>query len=96
MVNEYTYRTIDIERRGVGRRYTWLPVDSLDRSSFTIDCTGAYVRPAMYDIRPGDIVRWREGAVLVEGVIGHVDVGSESFAATIEQAHPLPPETFCP
>jgi len=29
-------------------------------------------------------------------VIGHVDVGSESFAATIEQAHPLPPETFCP
>jgi hypothetical protein len=47
MTFEQSYRTIDIERRGYGRRYTWLPVDQLSRDAFMIDCTSTYTRAEM-------------------------------------------------
>jgi hypothetical protein len=96
MSHEKVYRTVDIDRRGYGRRYTWLPVDSLSRQGFSIDCTDAYIRPDMIDIRPGDIVRWKEGDRKIEGTIIEVQRNHNTFLARVEDAHPLPPEVFYP
>ncbi len=96
MTNGQSYRTVDIERRGYGRRYTWLPVDGLSRESLTIDCTGAFIRPEMIDIRPGDIVRWREGERLVQGLIAEVYREGLLLLARIERPELLPPEAFYP
>ncbi|MBC8162127.1 MAG: hypothetical protein H7Z42_13020 [Roseiflexaceae bacterium] len=96
MLNEKPYLTIDIERRGYGKRYTWLPVDQLTREGFVIDCEHAYVRPQMYDIRPGDIARWREGERLVEASVAQVSYEGERIHVQVEGAHPLPPEAFHP
>jgi hypothetical protein len=93
---EQIYRTVDIERRGYGRRYTWLPVDTLTNTELVIDCAGAYVTPEMIDIRPEDVVRWRDGKRWVEGRIGEVQRDGALLRAQIEDAHPLPPETFFP
>ena len=40
------YLTVDIERRGYGRRYTGFPVDSLSREGFSIDFNGQIHVPA--------------------------------------------------
>jgi hypothetical protein len=96
MASEKVYRTVDIERRGYGRRYTWLFVDQLTRQGFSIDCSGAYTRPDMFDIRPDDIVRWREGERLVEGRIVEVHRDPDALHAVVADVHPLPPDSFFP
>jgi hypothetical protein len=96
MGRELIYRTIDIERRGYGRRYTWLPVDELSHTELMIECADGYVRPDMLDIRRDDVVRWREGERLVEGRIAEVQREGTILRAQIEDAHPLPPESFYP
>lgn len=96
MTTETPYQTVDIERRGIGRRYTWLPVDTRSREAFSIDCSGAYVRPEMYDIRPGDVVRWREGERLIEGVVGAVQRVGEQIDVRVDGAALLPVEAFHP
>ena len=93
---QQSYRTVDIERRGYGRRYTWLPVDLLTRESFSIDFTGAYVRPEQIDIRPGDIVRWREGDRYVQAQIAEVRREPNALHVRFEHVVPLPPEAFYP
>jgi hypothetical protein len=96
MSAEQIYRTIDIERRGYGRRYTWLPVDSLTRDEFMIDLQGSYTTPAMLDIRTDDVVRWREGERYIEGRIGEVIREAARLIGQILDAKPLPPESFFP
>ena len=96
MSQEQSYRTVDIERRGYGRRYTWLPVDELSHQAFMIDLTSTYVRPEMLDIRPNDIVRWREGERYIQGRITGVQRVDGRLQAQIEDAQPLPPEAFYP
>lgn len=86
--------TITIERRSYGRRYSELPVDLIDRDGFVIDCAGAYARPEHYDLRVGDIVRWRQGERVIEATIAAVDRGAERLHATLSGAHPLPPDFF--
>jgi hypothetical protein len=93
---EQAYKTIDIERRGYGRRYTWLPVDSLTRDAFMIDLQGAYTTPAMIDIRTDDVVRWREGERYIEGRVGEVIREPARVIGQILDAKPLPPESFFP
>lgn len=65
-------RFVDIIRRGYGRRYTWLPVDQLDRDGLAADFSGAYLRPDQIDIRIGDIARWREGEVYFQALVEQV------------------------
>jgi hypothetical protein len=96
MNNAQSYRTVDIERRGYGRRYTWLPVDSLSRDGFTIDCTGAYLRPEHFDIRVGDVVRWREADRLLQGSVAEVRRHDLLLEARVELVELLPPEAFYP
>jgi len=91
-----SYRTVDIERRGYGRRYTWLPVDSLNREGFAIDFTGAYIRPDQIDVRPGDTVRWREGERQVQAQVAEVRREPEMLHVRFEQVTPLPPDAFYP
>jgi hypothetical protein len=90
------YLTVDIERRGYGRRYTGFPVDSLSRQGFSIDFTGAYMRPEMVDIQPGDTVRWRDGERLVQATVAEVRREDLILHVSVEGAVPLPPEAFFP
>jgi hypothetical protein len=91
-----SYRTVDIERRGYGRRYTGLPVDLLNREEFSIDFTGAYMRPEMIDIRPGDIVRWREGERTIQAEVAQVHREAYLLRIRLENASLLPPDAFYP
>lgn len=93
---QHSYRTIDVERRGYGRRYTWLFVDSLSRDEFSIDFTNAYITPAMIDIQPGDTVRWKDGEYQIQAQVREVQRGELSLHATLENAAPLPNEEFIP
>jgi hypothetical protein len=90
------YLTVDIERRGYGRRYTWLPVDQLSHSNFLIDCTGGYIKPEMIDIRRDDTVRWREGERLIEAYVTEVVREDRTLHVRMDGTHPLPPEAFYP
>ena len=90
------YLTVDIERRGYGRRYTGFPVDSLSREGFSIDFNGAIMRPEMVDIQPGDTVRWREGERLIQGVAAEVRRDDLWLYVRVEGVTPLPPEAFFP
>lgn len=93
---QQSYRTVDVERRGYGRRYTWLPVDELSREEFAIDFTDAYIRPEMIDIQPGDIVRWREGERQIQAKVATVTREALMLRVRLEGAAPLPPDAFYP
>ncbi|MEI6179724.1 MAG: hypothetical protein WCP31_03145 [Chloroflexales bacterium] len=86
--------TVIVFRRSYGRRYTDLPVDSVDRDGLLISCAGTYMRPEHYDLRPGDIVRWRDGERYVEAVISAVRRADHTVQVDLAEAHPLPPEFF--
>ena len=90
------YLTVDVERSGYGRRYTGLPVDTLTRQGFSIDFTGAYMRPELVDVRPGDVVRWRDGERLVQATVAEVRRESLALHVSVEGLTPLPPDAFFP
>jgi hypothetical protein len=90
------YLTVDIERRGYGRRYTGFPVDSLSREGFSIDFSGSLMRPEMVDIRPGDTVRWREGERLIQALAAEVRRDDLWLHVSVEAVTPLSPEAFFP
>ena len=90
------FLTVDIERRGYGRRYTGLPVDTLTRQGFSIDFAGAFTRPEMVDIRPGDIVRWRDGERQVQGTVAEVRREDAALHVSVAGLTPLPPDAFFP
>lgn len=91
---EQNYSTIDVERRGHGRRYTGLFVDSIDQEGFTIDCSNTYMRPHMFDLRTGDIVRWKQQDRYVQGRITMVTRNGEIISASLEHIELLPPDFF--
>ena len=93
---ERPYLTVDVERRGYGRRYTGLPVDILSRQGFPIDFTDAYMRPELIDIRLGDIVRWRDGERLVQATVAEVRREELQLHVSVEGLTPLPPDAFFP
>jgi hypothetical protein len=90
------FLTVDVERRGYGRRYTGLPVDVLSRRGFSIDFNGAYMRPEFIDIQPGDLVRWREGERRVQATVAEVRREDSALHVTVEGLTLLPPDAFFP
>ncbi len=88
--------TVDIDRRGYGRRYTSLPVDELRQDGFSINFEGAYIRPEHIDVRVGDVVRWRKEDRWMQGCV--VEVRREALAlhVTLADVAPLPPDAFFP
>jgi hypothetical protein len=95
-MDDRPYLTVDIERRGYGRRYTGLPVDTLSREGFSIDFSGAYMQPELIDIQAGDIVRWRDGDRLVQAFVDQVRREDSTLHVSIAGLTPLPPEAFFP
>ena len=93
---ERPYRTVDVERRGYGRRYTGLPVDTLSREGFSIDFTGAYMRPDWIDIQPGDVVRWREGDRQLQAQVAEVRRAEATLDVRVTGTTLLPPDAFFP
>lgn len=86
--------TVSVFRRHYGKRYTELPVDQIDTSGLRIDCRETYMRPELYDLRPGDIVRWRQGGRYIEAEISAVTRDDSAVHATFTGVHPLPPDFF--
>jgi hypothetical protein len=86
--------TVDVFRRGHGRRYSLLPVDQLDREGFVIDCGVGGLRPEHFDLRQGDIVRFAQGERYVEATIASVSRDSQHLRAVLVDALLLPPEYF--
>jgi len=86
--------TVSVFRRSYGRRYTDLPVDGLERDSFTIDCSGSSMRPELYDLRAGDLVRWRQGERFVEATIDTVRRDGAQLHVALRDAHLLYAEYF--
>ena len=88
--------TVDVDRRGYGRRYTSLPVDEIRRDGFSIRFEGAYIRPEHIDVRLDDIVRWREGGRLFQGRVIAVRREAQALHVTLTDVVPLPPDAFFP
>ena len=88
--------TVDVDRRGYGRRYTSLPVDEIRPDGFSIRFEGAYIRPEHIDVRLDDIVRWREGGRLFQGRVIDVRREAQALHVTLTDVAPLPPDAFFP
>lgn len=91
---ELSFQTIDTERRLYGKRYTGLPVDHIDRHSLRIDCGDGLLRPEMFDLQPGDTVRWLRNGRYVQGKIASITRDATTLSATLEGVEPLPPDFF--
>jgi hypothetical protein len=89
-----TLVTVSVFRRHYGRRYTDLPVEQVSADGFSINCGGTYMRPQHYDLRAGDIVRWRDGERFVEAEIRAVHRTDDAVHAELTNAYLLPPEFF--
>ncbi|PDW02037.1 hypothetical protein [Candidatus Viridilinea mediisalina] len=87
-------KTVSVFRRHYGRRYTDLPVDTVDQSTIFINCTGTFMRPEHYDLRPGDIVRWRQEEGYVEAVISSVTREAKALRVALSGAYALPGDFF--
>jgi hypothetical protein len=86
--------TVSVFRRNYGKRYTELPVDHIESTALRIDCVETYMRPEHYDLRAGDIVRWRHGDRYIEAVISAVRRDQRAVYADLSGAKPLPPDFF--
>ncbi len=86
--------TVDIVRRGYGRRYTTLPVDERSDEEFVIECRGARLGPERYDVRVGDLVRWRADAGHVQGVVRRVIRQGTRLQVVLADTAPLPADGF--
>lgn len=87
-------KLVDVERREYGRRYSWLPVDSIDRNGLIIECSDTYMRPHMYDVRVGDTVRWLHDGQRLQATIRNVERTSTRLLAHFTQVTPLPADFF--
>jgi hypothetical protein len=86
--------TVNIDRRWYGRRYTWLPVDSLSHEGFEINCEESYMKPAQYDLQPGDIVRWQEEGRTLETEIVSVERTAVQVKVGFGEVELLPVDFF--
>ncbi|NJP05172.1 MAG: hypothetical protein HC837_05865 [Chloroflexaceae bacterium] len=86
--------TVDIFRPEYGRRYSSLPVDSLDRRGFMIDCTDTYMSPERYDLCPGDIVRWFTEDGYLQATLSSVERTETHVYVTVQGTKLLSPDFF--
>lgn len=87
-------KTVSVFRRHYGRRYTDLPVDGVDQTTLFINCAGTFMRPEHYDLRPGDIVRWRQEEGYLEAVISNVTRETKAIRVALSDAYALPEDFF--
>lgn len=59
-----------------------------------IDCDGTHMRPEMYDILPGDVVRWRQNGRWQQAQINAVERGTTRIKAVFDAVLTLPPDFF--
>lgn len=85
-------KTINIVRPDYGRRYSVLPVDTIDQHSLMIDCTDSYMRPFMYDLRVDDMVCWLHEGRYLQGRISKVERTETSLSAILADVQLLPPD----
>lgn len=94
MQKENSLKTVDVVRRWYGKRYTGLPVDTIDRRGFIIDCTESYMRPEMYDLQPDDVVRWVHDGQQLQGVIATVEYGDAIVTVSFKDVFTLPSDCY--
>jgi hypothetical protein len=87
-------KTVDVLRRNYGRRYTGLPVDNLERDSFSIDCSESCLRPDMFDLQIGDTVRWVYNGRYLEGQIAQIERNGVVLTVRLTDVALLPSDFF--
>jgi hypothetical protein len=85
-------RTVDLYRPGVGRRYSMLPVDHIDITGFHAVYHGSPLRPAMLDVREGDLACWDNDGVRYCAVIDEVVIDRAVLRVAFRDAAPAEPE----
>ncbi|NJM08291.1 hypothetical protein HC891_22085 [Candidatus Gracilibacteria bacterium] len=86
--------TVDVVRRGYGRRYSSLPVDTVDNDGLVIDFVSSVLRPEHYDLRVGDTVRWLQDGRYVQALVAHVHRNGTRLTAAFSNAELLPADFF--
>lgn len=59
-----------------------------------IDCTEAYTRPHMFDVREGDTILWLSNGRYIQATIAHIERTRTLLRAVLEHAEELPSDFF--
>ena len=69
-------------------------MDTIDRRGFTVDCTESYMRPEMYDLQPGDVVRWVQDGQHVQGTIATIECNDTLVSVALKDVFALPSDLY--
>jgi hypothetical protein len=86
--------TIDVVRRGYGRRYSGLPVDAIDNDGLMIDFSNSPLRPEHYDLRVGDMIRWPQDGRYVQAIVAGINRNGVRLSVSFREVSLLPADFF--
>lgn len=86
------YRTVDVLRPGVGKRYSGLPVDHVDVTGFHTDYEGSPLRPQLLDIRIGDLIFWHDDGARFQALVDEVVVEETLLRVAFTDSNAAPQE----
>lgn len=84
--------TVDITRPQIGKRYSILPVDSVDVTGFHTDYTGSPLRPQLLDIHVGDIVYWYDDGIRLQARVDELAIEGDILRVAFSDVESAPPE----
>ncbi len=87
-------RTINIERPGRGKRYSFLPVDRVDITGFYVSYAGSPLRPSLLDIREGDLVSWWDENTRYQATVDEVVTRSDTLHVAFRDVQVVASEYF--
>lgn len=85
-------RTVDVQRPGVGKRYSMLPVDHVDVTGFHVSYEGSPFHPELLDIVEGDRVAWYEKGVRYTAFIDEIVIERVVLRVAFRDAEVSEPE----
>ena len=86
------FRTVDVVRPGIGRRYSSLPVDFIDETGFHSDYQGSPLRPQVLDIRVGDQIFWYDDGARFQARVDELVVEGDVLRVAFADVEDAPAE----
>lgn len=86
------FRTVDVLRPAVGKRYSGLPVDHVDVTGFHTDYEGSPLRPHLLDIQVGDLVFWHDDGARFQALVDEVVIEETLLRVAFTAAGAAPSE----
>jgi hypothetical protein len=84
-------RTVDVVRPGIGKRYSFLPVDHVDVTGFHTDYAGSPMRPELLDIQIDDRVFWYDEGSRYEARVDELVVEGSVIRVAFTEVRDAPP-----